>query len=216
MAATKTLIAPDSAAELHDLIGDDATATFESDPKFIYSDPTDDASSENIEFQRDTDDTADSEEEEEELDELEDDEDEDEVEDEDDEEDEEDKDDDDDEDEEDEDEDEDEEDEDIDDEEIEEEEDDEEEVGAIMLRATGSTNVRSPVKIAKTTVKKVLEEEDAGDVDEGVNEGVDEDKGVNEGVDEGGKDSTEPDRAIGAMPCMGARVAVASEFTANV
>jgi hypothetical protein len=63
MAVTKTPIAPDSAAELHGLIGDDATATFESDPKFIDSDPTDNASSENIEVQRDTDDTEDSEEE---------------------------------------------------------------------------------------------------------------------------------------------------------
>jgi hypothetical protein len=66
MAATKTPLATDSAAELRDLIGDDATATFESDPKFIDSDPTDNASSENIEVQRDTDDTEDSEEEEEE------------------------------------------------------------------------------------------------------------------------------------------------------
>jgi hypothetical protein len=63
MAATKTPIALDSAAELHGLIGDDATATFESDPKFIDSDPADNASSENIEVQRDTDDTEDSEEE---------------------------------------------------------------------------------------------------------------------------------------------------------
>jgi len=63
MAVTKIPIATDSAAELHDLIGDDATATFESDPKFIDSDPTDNVSSENIELQRDTDDTEDSEEE---------------------------------------------------------------------------------------------------------------------------------------------------------
>jgi hypothetical protein len=67
MAATKTPIAPDSAAELHDLTGDDAAATFESDPTFIDSKPTDNASSENIEMQRDTDDTEDSDEEEEEL-----------------------------------------------------------------------------------------------------------------------------------------------------
>jgi hypothetical protein len=65
MAATR--VATDSAAELKDLVGDDATATFESDPKFIDSDPTDNASSENVEVQRDTDDTEDSYEEEDEA-----------------------------------------------------------------------------------------------------------------------------------------------------
>jgi hypothetical protein len=63
MAATKNFIATDSAAELHKLIGDDATATFESDPTFIDSNPTETASSENVEVQRDTDDSADSDEE---------------------------------------------------------------------------------------------------------------------------------------------------------
>lgn len=67
MTTIKTPVATDSAAELHDLIGDDATATFEADPKFIDSDPTGNASSENIEVQRDTDDLEDSEEEEEEF-----------------------------------------------------------------------------------------------------------------------------------------------------
>jgi hypothetical protein len=67
MASTETPIATDSAAEMNDIIGDDATATFESDPKFIDSDPTGTASSENVAVQRDTDDTADSEEEEDEL-----------------------------------------------------------------------------------------------------------------------------------------------------
>jgi hypothetical protein len=76
MAAIKNPLAPDSAAELGPLVGDDATATFESDSKFIDSDPTGTVSSENVEVQRDTDDTEDSEEEEdEELEEDEDDED---------------------------------------------------------------------------------------------------------------------------------------------
>lgn len=64
MPATSTRIAPDSSKQLHDLIGDDATATFESDPKFIGSNPTESASSANIAL-RDTDDTEDSSEEEE-------------------------------------------------------------------------------------------------------------------------------------------------------
>lgn len=74
MAATKTSIAPDSATDLHDLIGDDATATFESDPKFIDSDPTESASSGNIAVQRDTDDVEDSTEEDDELEDEDDDE----------------------------------------------------------------------------------------------------------------------------------------------
>jgi hypothetical protein len=73
MAYTETPIATDSAAELSKMIGDDATATFESDPKFIDSDPTETASSENIAVQRDTDDTEDSEEEDDDLDDVEDD-----------------------------------------------------------------------------------------------------------------------------------------------
>ena len=77
MAATKTPIASDSAAELRDLVGDDATAEFESDPKFIDSNPTDHASSEHVTL-RDSDDTEDSEEEIDEEDDEEDDEDEDE------------------------------------------------------------------------------------------------------------------------------------------
>jgi hypothetical protein len=64
MAATSTRIATDSSKQLHDLIGDDATATFENDPKFIGSNPTESASSTNIAL-RDTDDTEDSSEEEE-------------------------------------------------------------------------------------------------------------------------------------------------------
>ena len=73
MAATKTPIASDSAAELRNLVGDDATAEFESDPKFIDSNPTDRASSEHVTL-RDSDDTEDSEEEIDEEDEDEEDE----------------------------------------------------------------------------------------------------------------------------------------------
>ena len=63
--------ATDSARDLRNLVGDDATADFESDPKFVDSNPTADASSENLAVLRDTDD------EEESDDELEDEEDED-------------------------------------------------------------------------------------------------------------------------------------------
>ena len=59
-----TPIATDSAAEMQEIVGDDSTATFEDDPKFVDSDPTGTASSENVEVQRDTDDVEDSEEEE--------------------------------------------------------------------------------------------------------------------------------------------------------
>jgi hypothetical protein len=65
MAATKTPIASDSSAELRDLIGDDASATFESDPNFIDSNASNGASSEHLTL-RDTDDTEDSDEEDEE------------------------------------------------------------------------------------------------------------------------------------------------------
>jgi hypothetical protein len=61
--------ATDSARDLRNLVGDDVTADFESDPKFVDSNPTADASSENLAVLRDTDDEEDSD------DELEDDED---------------------------------------------------------------------------------------------------------------------------------------------
>jgi hypothetical protein len=193
MAASKTPIATDSAAELHDLIGDDATATFESDPKFIDSDPTDNASSENIEVQRDTDDTEDSEEEEDELE----DEEEDELEDEDDV-------------------DEEDEDEDIDDDdddEDEEEEDDEEEVGAAAFQAAGLTSVRGSVEGVPSALEPALEEDDdAGDESELQDEYVIE----GGGGDEDGDDSAETDHAIDAALRMSALVAVAAEFAANV
>jgi hypothetical protein len=51
----KLEIATDSASELHTLIGDDATATFELDPKFIDANPTANASTENVTVQSDED-----------------------------------------------------------------------------------------------------------------------------------------------------------------
>ena len=52
--------ATDSARDLRNLVGDDVTADFESDPKFVDSNPTADASSENLAALRDTDDEEDS------------------------------------------------------------------------------------------------------------------------------------------------------------
>ncbi len=53
MAINQDLPATDSAAALHELIGQDSTATFENDPKFVDSDPTVDASSENLQTRAD-------------------------------------------------------------------------------------------------------------------------------------------------------------------
>ncbi len=64
MAMMKEPLATDSAEELRGVIGDDASATFESDPNFVESNPTGSASSEHV--LRDADDTEDSDEEEEE------------------------------------------------------------------------------------------------------------------------------------------------------
>jgi hypothetical protein len=112
----KSMPATDSSTDLRALVGDDATADFESDPKFTDSDPTASASSENLAVQRDTDDTEESDEEAEDDDEFDEDEDEDDVEDEEEEEEEED------------------EDEDLDDDEEDDEvEDDEDEVGAATI-----------------------------------------------------------------------------------
>jgi hypothetical protein len=178
MAATKTPIASDSAAELHGLIGADATATFESDPKFIDSNPTGSASSEHIAL-RDTDDTEDSdeEEEEEEGEEEEDEED----------------------------------DEDLDD------EDDEEEFGAVVLRTTGSTNVRGPVKNGKIDVEAELEEmEEEEEEDRNGAESIEQDVEEGVGEDEDGSDNPQVDRAIDAALRMSALAAVAAGFAANV
>ena len=48
-----------SADSLRELVGDDATATFEDDPTFVESNPTEGAGSENVAVQRDTDDVED-------------------------------------------------------------------------------------------------------------------------------------------------------------
>ena len=92
MAATKTPVSFDSAATLRDLIGDDASATFESDPNFIGSNDSTGGSSKHLTL-RDTDDTEDSDEEDEEFEEEDEDEEDDEEEDEEDDDDEEDEDD---------------------------------------------------------------------------------------------------------------------------
>jgi len=68
MTKTHSSIATDSEEDLRRVIGEDSTATFESDPNFIASDPTANASTESVVVQRDTDDTEDSEEELEESD----------------------------------------------------------------------------------------------------------------------------------------------------
>jgi len=193
MAAIKSSIAPDSAEELHDLVGDDATATFESDPKFIDSDPTGTASSENVEVQRDTDDVEDSEEEvDEEDDELEDEdiEDDEDLDDE-------------------------EEDDDLDDDDEDEDEveDDEEEVGALGARAAEGNGRRSSIEDLPSSDDAALEEDDdAGD------EGEMEDEYVIEGGsdEEAGDDDPATDRAIDAALRMSAMVAVVAEFAANL
>lgn len=67
--------ATDSARDLRNLVGNDVTADFESDPKFVDSNPTAEASSENLAILRDTDDEEDSDDELEDEDEDEDDDD---------------------------------------------------------------------------------------------------------------------------------------------
>jgi hypothetical protein len=170
MAANKNPIATDSAAELHELIGDDATATFESDPNFVNSNPTADASSDHLEL-RDTDDMEDSEEEEEEAgleDEDEDEEEEDDEEDEDD----------------------DDEDEDDDGE----FEDDEEDDDADVLRTAEPRDVHGPGKHSRIDIEEELEEmeeevgeknaEDAPEAEEEEEEGKDRRKHADRAMDE--------------------------------
>ena len=53
MAMNQNLPATDSAAALHELIGEDSTATFENDPTFADSNPTVDGSSENLQTRSD-------------------------------------------------------------------------------------------------------------------------------------------------------------------
>ena len=53
MATRNDLPATDSATALHELIGDDSTATFENDPTFADSNPTAGGSSENLQTRTD-------------------------------------------------------------------------------------------------------------------------------------------------------------------
>lgn len=78
---THSSIATDSEAELRRVIGEDATSTFEDDPKFVDSNPAAEGSSQNVALQRDEDDTEDSDEEDDELEEEDEEDDEDEDED---------------------------------------------------------------------------------------------------------------------------------------
>jgi hypothetical protein len=168
MAAKKTHIATDSAAELRKLIGDDTSAMFESDPNFVHSNPTADASSDHLEL-RDTDDMEDSDPEEDEAgleDEDYEDEDDEEDEDEDDDED------------------------DDDDDEIEDDEDDDPDV----LRTAEPRDVHGPGKRSRTEIEKELEEmeeevgeenvEEAPDLDEEEQEG-EERRHADRAIDEG-------------------------------
>ncbi len=77
MSDKNAMPATDSARELEPLVHDDVTADFEADPKFVDSNPTANASSENLAQMRDTDDEEESDDEleDEDDDELEDDED---------------------------------------------------------------------------------------------------------------------------------------------
>jgi hypothetical protein len=72
MSKKNPMPATDSARDLHNLVHDDVTADFETDPKFIESNPTAEASSENLAALRDTDDEEDSDDELEDEDEDED------------------------------------------------------------------------------------------------------------------------------------------------
>ncbi len=53
MATNQDLPVTDSAAVLHELVGDDATASFENDPKFSDGNPTAGGSSENLQTRGD-------------------------------------------------------------------------------------------------------------------------------------------------------------------
>ena len=57
MAVNQDLPVTDSAAALHELVGKDATAAFENDPKFVDSNPAVDGSSENLQTRTDRRDT---------------------------------------------------------------------------------------------------------------------------------------------------------------
>ena len=166
MATTKNSISTDSDATLRDLIGDDASATFESDPNFIDSGAS--GSSNHVTL-RDTDDTEDSEEEEEEA--FEDDEEEEEEDEEDDDE-------------------EDEDDDDVEDDD-EDEEDDGKEIDNDVLQMAEPINVHGPGKHDRADIEEELEEmeEENGVEDEDEAESVeeteeeDDDPRVDRGID---------------------------------
>ncbi|HVG26957.1 MAG TPA: hypothetical protein VM865_05075 [Acidobacteriaceae bacterium] len=81
MPETKPLPATDSAVDLRNLVKDDATAEFETDPKFVESNPVATASSENLAAKTVDDDEDEVDDEDEDDDELEDDDEDEDVED---------------------------------------------------------------------------------------------------------------------------------------
>jgi hypothetical protein len=130
MATTKHPISSDCATTLRGIIGNDASATFESDPSFVDSNAGANGSSNHVTL-RDTDDIEDSEEEEDEASEDDDEEDE---------------------------EDEEEDDEEDDEEEDEDEDEDEEELDSDVLRMAEPTNVHGPGKHDRADIEEELEE----------------------------------------------------------
>jgi hypothetical protein len=160
MATSKNPVSSDSDATLRDLIGEDASATFESDPNFIESEAGAHGSSNHVAL-RDTDDTEDSEEEEDEAFEDDEDEEAEEEEDEDDDE----------------------------DEEDDEDEDEDEETDNDVLRMAEPTNVHGPGKHDRADIEEELEEmeEETGEPDEAESveetEEDDDDPRVERGID---------------------------------
>ncbi len=93
------------------------------------------------------------------------------------------------------------------------EDDDEDEPGAGVLRTTGSTNVRGPVKNRKRDVEAELEEMD--EVDRNGAESIEEDVEAGMDIDEAGRDNPHVDRAIDAALRMRALAGAAAEFAAS-
>jgi len=187
VAEKKIPVATDSAAELHELIGDDATATFESDPNFVNSNPTADASSDHIEL-RDTDDMEDSDEEEDEIDSDDEDDDEDDDE-----------------------EDEDEDDEGDEDDDVDFEDDEEEEEDPDVLRTAEPRDVHGPGKHSRTDIEQALEEME----DEVGEENVDDAPDMDE-EEEKGDERRHAVRGIDAALRMGARTMAGRGVRAGV
>jgi hypothetical protein len=164
MATSKNPVSSDSDATLRDLIGEDASATFESDPNFIGSEAGAHGSSNHVAL-RDTDDTEDSEEEEDEA--FDDDDEDEEAEDEEDEDD----------------------DEEEEDDDVDEDEDEDEETDNDVLQMAEPTNVHGPGKHDRADIEEELEEmeeetgeqDDAESVEETEEEG--DDPRVERGID---------------------------------